>query len=545
MKNIMITLVLFMLMISSSYAQPSWHIITVDSEGWEGYFTSLYLDSLNRPHIVYTKWYNPNGKDLKYAYYDGNNWNISVILHSDDNYLDECSIAIDSNNYSHLSFYNYEAPNANVYYANNISGNWQITNVDQYGRFTAIAVDALNHPHIAYQQTEIDDFKYAHFNGSNWILETIDTLYGSGQGDNNSITTDSQNNPHISYCQDALGQLRYIHFNGTTWILEYPDGTAPGSYGNSTSICLDSSGQPHISHCEPLRYCSKASGSWQTQQIDSTGQTISTSLALDSNYYPHIAYQNFSQNELRMAHWSGSSWNIETVDPTPNAGFYCSLELDSEDRPHIAYMIGGNTDDLMYAWYGEGSLGVNLQSFTAQPTHNGIKLCWQAENSGPATLAGFNLYRIDLNKDPDKKYVQLNQNLITGNSPYTFLDSRINAGVNYQYRLWATYTDGSREEVGTAECSNSSIQPAAFSLLSVYPNPTKSLLTCRVSLSQPSEVNLSLYDISGRLVLAKRNAVPSGEQDLSVGLGKLAKGIYTVQVESGGVVQSKRIVVMR
>jgi len=266
---------------------------------------------------------------------------------------------------------------------------------------------------------------------------------------------------------------------------------------------------------------------------------------LDSIEYHHIAYYKTSEAALKMAHWNGSSWVIETIDTTPNTGYSISLKYDSNDNPHIAYQVMGNTKDLMYAWYGEGSLGVDLQSFTANPAQNDIKLCWLATNSGPAQLAGFNLYRIDLSRDPDKKYVKLNQNLIIGNSPYTFLDSRIVSGVNYQYRLWAIYTDGSREEVGTTECSNNSVQPAAFSLLSVYPNPAKSSLTCHLSLSQASEVNLSLYDISGRLVLVKHYALPTGEQDITLSLGKLAKGVYTVQVESGGVVQSKRIVVMR
>ena len=315
-----------------------------------------------------------------------------------------------------------------------------------------------------------------------------------------------------------------------------------GSTGLSTSICLDSSGNPHISHCNPLRYCSKVGGTWQVQQIDTS--VSRTSLALGSDDYPHIAYTQPSSNSLKMAHWNGSNWQIETVDPTPGAGWYVSLKMDSADKPCLAYQ-NNTTKDLMYAWYGEGNIGVTIPSFTAQPATNGIKLAWQSENSGPATLAGFNLYRIDLQNDSEKKYVQLNPNLITGISPYAFMDSSIESGINYTYRLWATYTDGSREEVGTTECSNNTIQPAAFSLISVYPNPAKSSLTCRLSISQPLDVNLSLYDISGRLVLAKHYTVPTGEQDISVRLGKLAKGVYTVQVEAGGAVESKRIVVMR
>jgi len=544
MKNILLTLILFMLIISSSYSQPSWHIITVDSDGDTGSDCSLALDSLNHPNIVYTRDYSsPESDDLKFAHYNGSVWEISIITNAQAAY--DGSIALDSNDKAHISFYNYDVGNSYVKYVTNASGSWQFSDIESYGTVTTIAVDNLNHPHIAYDYKGIYGLKYAYFDGNDWIIQMVDSQQWSGAGQNNSITTDSQNNPHISYRQDGLGELRYQHFNGSSWILEYPD-PGQGSYGHSTSICLDSLDRPRISHCNPLRYCSKETGTWQVQQINNPGYVQFTSLALDSNNNPHIAYrQTTNPDSLKMAYWDGTSWQIETVDPTPYTGLYCSLKLDNNDNPNIAYMLGLPNNDLMYAWYGEGSLGVTIPSFTAQPAQNDIKLCWQATNSGPATLAGFNLYRIDLSRDPEKKYVKLNQNLITGNSSYTFLDSRIESGINYQYRLWATYTDGSREEVGTTECSNSSIQPAAFSLIAVYPNPAKSLLTCRLSLSQPSEVNLSLYDISGRLVLAKRYALSNGEQDIVLGLGKLAKGVYTVQVEASGTVQSKRVVVMR
>jgi hypothetical protein len=534
MKSISI---IVLIMSCLSISQPSWHISVVDSTGEVGTYCTLSLDENNTPHIAYLRVYTSND-DLRYSYYNGSTWVVSVVTNSVD-ILEPC-IDVDNNNNPCISYGDYDDLKYSVY----SGGSWQTSIITQYGRGTALKVDSLNHPHIAFYDYNVYHLKYAYSDGTDWLVQEIDAQYASGQGINNSITVDSQDNPHISYCQDAIGQLRYAHLVSGSWVIEYPD-SLTGPVGNSTSIALDNLDRPSISHCSELRYCTKTSGTWQTQVVDDTGLISFTSLALDQNYYPHVAYKNTSLDQLMMAHWNGSSWQTETVDPTPNAGFYCSLELDSEDRPHIAYMIGGNTDDLMYAWYGEGNIGVTIPSFTTQPAQNSIKLCWQAENSGPAALAGFNLYRIDLSRDPDKKYVKLNNNLITGNSPYSFLDAKIESGINYQYRLWATYTDGSREEVGSVECSNNSIQPAAFSLISVYPNPAKSTLTCCLSLTQPSEINLSLYDISGRLVLAKRYAVPTGEQDINIGLGKMAKGVYTVQVETGGVVESKRIVVMR
>ena len=148
--------------------------------GDEGYYLSLALDDNNLPHISYVRWYNPNGIDLKYAFYDGNIWNISVVNNSLWN--SETSRALDNNNTPRISYSGGDSSYTYLKYATLIGSTWQFENIDQNGRFTALAIDSQNHPHIAYQQTEVDDFKYAYFNGTSWSLQTIDTMYASGQG---------------------------------------------------------------------------------------------------------------------------------------------------------------------------------------------------------------------------------------------------------------------------------------------------------------------------------------------------------------------------
>ena len=154
-------------------AQPTWHIITVDSDGDEGYHCSLALDSANKPHIAYSRWYNPWGVDLKYAFYNGNSWDISVIINAYYS-ADECSLALDSNNKAHISFYYY--PYGIPYYlryTNNVNGTWQFNDVDSSGRYTAIAVDSLNHPHIAFAYDDINGLKYAEYNGTDWVVRWL------------------------------------------------------------------------------------------------------------------------------------------------------------------------------------------------------------------------------------------------------------------------------------------------------------------------------------------------------------------------------------
>src|SRR4030042_261883 len=92
-------------------------------------------------------------------------------------------------------------------------------------------------------------------------------------------------------------------------------------------------------------------GTWNIQTVDYI-DVMSTSLALDSNGYPHISYTTGGLRSLHYARWTGTAWAIETVDDTYVISN--SLALDSNDRPHISYATGG-TGSLHYArWTGTG-----------------------------------------------------------------------------------------------------------------------------------------------------------------------------------------------
>lgn len=54
---------------------------------------------------------------------------------------------------------------------------------------------------------------------------------------------------------------------------------------------------------------------------------------------------------MKYARWNGSSWEFSIVDVGLCNLYYTSLALDSNDQPRIAYY---DADDLnlMYAWYG-------------------------------------------------------------------------------------------------------------------------------------------------------------------------------------------------
>jgi len=122
---------------------------------------------------------------------------------------------------------------------------------------------------------------------------------------------------------------------------------SPGSVGHYSSLALDSNGNPRIAYYDStqthLNYAACDGSSWTIHTLDSGPYVgLLPSLALDSGDYPHISYcygppgaTNWRQ---RYASQDNSGWHIQTVPHSEIAGGISSLALDSSDHPHISYM---------------------------------------------------------------------------------------------------------------------------------------------------------------------------------------------------------------
>ena len=135
------------------------------------------------------------------------------------------------------------------------------------------------------------------------------------------------------------------------WEIETVD--SAGDTGWCTSIALDSNNYPHISYGnsdnEALKYAKWNGATWEIETVDSPGFGW-TSIALDSDDYPHIAYHNQDSEYQKYAKWNGAAWEIEIVDSVWS--YFASIALDSDDYPHISY-YEMNNEDLKYAkWNG-------------------------------------------------------------------------------------------------------------------------------------------------------------------------------------------------
>jgi hypothetical protein len=156
---------------SSNCTQASnWSTITIDSTGDIGISTSITVDSSDQVHISY---YDFTNGDLKYAFCSSNctqasNWSV-VTIDSTGDVGDFTSITVDSSDQVHISYYDFT--NGNLKYAFCSSNctqasNWSTTTVDSesedVGLYSSISINSNDSSiNISYYDSTNGDLKYA------------------------------------------------------------------------------------------------------------------------------------------------------------------------------------------------------------------------------------------------------------------------------------------------------------------------------------------------------------------------------------------------
>jgi hypothetical protein len=331
-----------------------WNIYTVDSPGKIRGYVSIALDSDDYPHMSYynISIHDPTDGDLRYAKWVGSNWSIETVdFNGDVGHTN--SMTLDSNGYPHIGYY--DNTNNDLKYARWDGSAWAIETVDSYGKVgmhPSIAIDSNSYPHISYLiQIHVGgvghyEVKHATWDGAAWIIETVDTNVWL----ETSLALDSHDFPHISY-HDAIGlDLKYAKWTGSAWSIEIVD--SPGILQDFSSLALDSRDFPHIGYYDgtndDLKYARWTGSAWSIETVDSIGRVGQcVSIALDKNDYPHMSYLS-GDSGLKYVRWNGTAWNFEIVDPIGGDWTTTSIAVDSHDYPHISYS-NRSRDSLKYA----------------------------------------------------------------------------------------------------------------------------------------------------------------------------------------------------
>jgi hypothetical protein len=289
-------------------AGPNQKWFTMPIEGGNSY-TSLALDSENHPHICHT------GGVLHYAHWDGATWKIQKIATDNAPIGFSCAIAISPDGSPHISWYRErnadDTPYTHIKFAELENGAWIIRTLDfdmQTGKWEAMAIDPHGNPVLSFDAYVKGLLKYAHKEGSDWKVTTVDFrgrtngVYDVGMG--NSLVIDKDGKPYISY-EDGE-DIKFAHPDGDNWKVETVDSFHPlGSWvGYRTSLALDSQGHPHIAYDAggALKHAFWDGQKWHIETLARAGFSgyRYCSIAIDKHDSIFISYSDPEDESLKV-----------------------------------------------------------------------------------------------------------------------------------------------------------------------------------------------------------------------------------------------------
>ncbi len=330
-----------------------------------GEYPSIAIDSAGEPHISYLDY-----KDgyVKYAYKSGTNWaieNVEYVADSNGTIANGglSSIALDADNNPHICYL--DSGTGHFKYARKVGGSWTTRIIPlpndpyssadtSYSPWTecSIAVDkTTGTAHVSMQMLGAFGYALGYWNSGLVNAVVVDDLDGN-TGYHNSIALDSKGFPHISYEARGDGNLKYASWDGSAFKIET---VAPMDLiyweNRLTSLAIDQNDNPHIAYYyNGFKYSYKNGTTWVTEDIPYSSGYPSLSIAIDGTGKPHIAFVGIdtgNYTRLKHAYWDGSSWSFNTIDDDVDQ---CSIAVDNSGKIHIIYSQGLTDTTIKYAW---------------------------------------------------------------------------------------------------------------------------------------------------------------------------------------------------
>ena len=269
--------------------------------------------------------------------------------------------------------------------------------------------------------------------------------------------------------------------------------------------------------------------------------TVTASLVID--YSNVVGITDPSAMQLLKRTDAGSAWTNVTGDYT-------------RDDSNRTFSKTGVTDfsEFSIGDGGDNSLPVELSSFTATCSWDGVILKWRTETE--VNNVGFGIYR---SEEEDGDYTKMGFVNGAGNSAmpkdYEFTDNGVEDGKTYFYYL---------EDVDMAGTKNSSdvikvvvrLIPKEFHLLQNFPNPFNPDTWIPYELPKDAHVVIEIYNIKGHLVrqlnlghkeagyyvIRSKSAYWDGRNNRGE---RIASGVYFYRLQAGKFNAIRRMVILK
>ena len=299
-----------------------WQVETVYSgeDIWE--VVAIALDDAGNPHFAFNLV--EDGQVWVVAPDSSNGWDAEPLV--DTETREEAvgwgvDLVVDSEEKVHVMYR--DVPEHMMHYAVGTPGDWDTEEVGFQNAIVyrgAIELDSDEIPHMIYGVALYEGLSYAqelvHARRltEGWSKTSYTEISGLTRW---SMALDEDDRLHVS-CTDyqvAIGTLTYFHDDGSDLVVEAigapsiadDDVVAPEYRGWYSSIDIDDEQIPHISYFnrdDKVRYTRRVDDEWQTATVDEKEAGFwytATSLAVDENGIPHIAFRSQGEHQLQYA----------------------------------------------------------------------------------------------------------------------------------------------------------------------------------------------------------------------------------------------------
>jgi len=393
------------------------------------------------------------------------------------------------------------------------------------------------------------------FDGSHWItvgVEGFSVNSGTGWDHCNSIAFDNMNTPYVAF-QDEQNNFKatVMKFDGTNWVYVGMKGFSP-DHAAYQSIAIDKNGTPFVAFAD--RDSTVIGGSMASvMKFDGTnwvyvgsrrfsaGEAIYTSLALDKDGNPYVAYWDMSDiwnqppYKAAVMKFDGTNWvNVGVPGFAAWSAYNQALVFDSKNTPYLACSIAGKSAVMKFDgtnWVAVGSQAGMGGECIAIDKNDIPYVAYADAANGKANVMKFdganwiNVGNPDFSPS-DCFYLTLALDT-NGNIYVAFKDGTPHYHSNSQYPYYPEvamkFQDNSS---GINEMKNNSS-------LTVYPNPTAGVFQINYSAAEKGSLQLNIIDAKGKTVYSETIVRFNGEYKKEIDLGRKAKGVYFVEMILG------------
>jgi hypothetical protein len=215
--------------------------------------------------------------------------------------------------------------------------------------------------------------------------------------------------------------------------------------------------------------------------------------------------------------------------------------LESSKSETVIYNTTGErlSSGTLSGIFSATTLPLELITFDARPNNKDVILDWITAYE--ENFEGFNIERSLNGETFDKIGTQKSLGNSTSRTEYRWIDKNVPSVNRLYYRLKMMDLDG-LFEYSTIEVVN--FKYAHFSSLDISPNPMKHSTQLSFHSSHEGKVNLSISDMSGKILQRKEYAIQEGSNDIRYEAMGIPNGQYLFTLEMEGQKVSKSIIVL-